>query len=281
MIDVAIASCLTLPEPDPDEEILLAALRARGVRAEVWGWDDPARDWSSARRVVVRSTWNYVHHAPAFLAWCEQVAPRLDNPIEVVRWNWHKRYLLELAARGIPVAPTRLVARREPRALDVVADGWDVVVVKPAVSAGSFATVRARRGEPAWAAADAHLARHAAERDMLVQAYLPSVEGYGERALVCIAGQLSHAVRKSPRFLGDDESVSEALPIAPAEAALAARVLAAAPRQDLLYARVDVAPGADAAPVLMELELIEPSLFLLQAPAALEKLVAAVCAKIA
>lgn len=101
-------------------------------------------------------------------------------------------------------------------------------------------------------------------------------EGYGERALVCIDGELTHSVRKSPRFHGDDESVSDALPITDAERALAERALAVAPGDDRLYGRVDVAPGPDGAPVIMELELVEPSLFLLQHPPALRRLVAAI-----
>ena len=122
---------------------------------------------------------------------------------------------------------------------------------------------------------------------MLVQAFLPAVEGHGERALVHIDGALTHAVRKQPRFAGDAESVSAAVAALPEEAALAERVLAeagaalglpAAP--PLLYARCDVAPGPAGSPVLMELELIEPSLFLAEAPAALERLVRAIAARL-
>jgi hypothetical protein len=111
-----------------------------------------------------------------------------------------------------------------------------------------------------------------AERDLLIQPYLPSVEGHGERALVWIDGEFTHAVRKSPRFADGAESVSEALPISSAERALGHAALRDVADQ-LLYARVDVALGFDGTPVLMELELIEPSLFLLQNPRALQRLV--------
>ena len=110
---------------------------------------------------------------------------------------------------------------------------------------------------------------------MLVQPYLPSVEGHGERALVWIDGEFTHAVRKTPRFADGIEQVSEALPISAAEHALGTAALAGL-ESELLYARVDVAPGADGAPVVMELEMIEPSLFLLQSPVALARLVDAV-----
>ncbi|MBU6379453.1 MAG: hypothetical protein KJS95_13110, partial [Gammaproteobacteria bacterium] len=109
--------------------------------------------------------------------------------------------------------------------------------------------------------------------DLLVQPYLDSVDDYGERALVWIDGEFTHAVRKTPRFAGGVESVSAALPITAAERAVGEAALAALAGGDLLYARVDVAPGADGSPVVMELELVEPSLFLLQHPPALQRLV--------
>jgi hypothetical protein len=109
---------------------------------------------------------------------------------------------------------------------------------------------------------------------VLVQPYLDSVEGHGERALVWIDGELTHAVRKSPRFIGDAEQVSAAVPIADEEAAVARAALAVAPTP-LLYARIDVARDEHGAPRVMELELVEPSLFFAQGPAALARLVAA------
>jgi hypothetical protein len=110
---------------------------------------------------------------------------------------------------------------------------------------------------------------------VLVQQYLPSVEGHGERALVWIDGALTHAVRKAPRFEGDREQVSPiAMSITPSEAALAERVLATVD-MPMLYARVDMAPGPDGGPVIMELELVEPSLYFAQSPAALDRMVRA------
>ena len=147
-------------------------------------------------------------------------------------------------------------------------------MVKPAVSAASFRTLRVGAGNREDG--EAHLQALLVERDVLVQSYLPSVEDHGERALVFIDGELTHAVRKSPRFEGDDEAVSlDAVPISTAEADLA-RLALAAVDGPLLYARVDVAPGPEGRPVVMELELVEPSLFLRQSAAALERFVAAI-----
>lgn len=275
MLDVALASCVRIPEPDPDQQPLMDALAGRGLRVATLGWDDPHVDWSQARLTVMRSTWNYPRRARDFLAWAESTAARsaLWNPLSVVKSNIHKSYLLDLERRGIAVAPTRLVRQGQTVPLAEVAGEWERVVVKPAVSAASLDTIRVERDD--FARGDAHLRMILATRDALVQPYLPSVEGAGERALVCVDGVLSHAVRKTPRFSAEEEQVSEALPIAPDERALAERALATV-AGPLLYARVDVARGADGRPLVMELELIEPSLFLVQHPPALERLAAAI-----
>jgi glutathione synthase/RimK-type ligase-like ATP-grasp enzyme len=232
--------------------------------------------WEDARLVVLRSTWNYPHRPQDFLDWVDRTARRagLLNPPAVVHSNIHKSYLLELERRGVPVVPTRLLRQGSGASLREAAADWDTVVVKPAISAASLDTLRVERDAPEG---EAHLRRLLATRDVLVQPYLHSVEGVGERALVWIDGQLTHAVRKHPRFAAEDESVSAALPIEDDERRLAEAALATAP-SPLLYARVDVARGADGRPVVMELELIEPSLFLMQHPQALERFADAIFA---
>jgi len=274
-----IASCAVLPEPDPDAAPLSAALTAAGVEHAVQGWDDADASWDGL--TVIRSTWNYPWMLESFLAWVDQVGDRLLNPANVVRWNAHKRYLLDLDAAGIPTTPTALLTTGSEASLASLCalQGWTDVVVKPAVSAGSFRTLKTHADDPDG---QAHLADLLTDRDVLVQPYLRSVEGHGERALVWIDGELSHSVRKTPRFQGMDESVSaEALPISDAEADLAQRTLAAIPFDDeLLYARIDMAPGPDGDPILMELELIEPSLFFNQAPGSLDRYVAALARRV-
>ena len=273
MLDVAIATCEVLPEPDPDAAPLSAALEAEGISHVFAGWSAP--EWPESRITLLRATWDYPWHLERFRPWIDDVARRSElwNPADVVRWNLHKRYLLDLEAAGLPVTPTELVEAASRESLDTILDrrGWTEAVVKPAVSAGSFKTLRTRRGD---LAGETHLRALAAERDVLVQQYLPSVEGYGERALVWVDGEVTHAVRKTPRFQGQDESVSEAMPVTDAERALADRAVRCAPGE-LMYARVDVAPDSDGSPVIMELELVEPSLFFPQGPAALKRLVGA------
>lgn len=271
---IGIATCVALPEPDHDESHLLAAAACAGVVARMAAWDDPSVDWTRFAAVVIRSTWNYVHHLDAFLRWLDDVArvTTVVNPAPVVRWNAHKRYLVELAARGLPVVPTTIIERgTDGRGLlDEAFASSSTLVIKPAVSAGSFATIRASVDDRARALA--HLATHAPARDLLLQPYLPSVETTGERCLVWIDGAFTHAVRKRARFAGDAEGTS-AVAIEPDERRTAERILRACPGP-LRYARVDLARDASGEPRLMELELIEPSLFLRDEPAAMARLVA-------
>ena len=282
-LDLAIATCKQLHEPDPDAAPLAAALARAGISNRLLPWDAPPTRWPAARMTLLRSTWNYAQHRDDFLRWAAATdsVSRLCNPLPVVRWNTHKSYLLELQQRGVPVTPTELLRQGQPAELEPLLQrrGWSEVVIKPAVSAASYRTRRFGPGSADRAAAQAHLSRLLAAGDTLVQRYLPSVERHGERALVWIAGQLTHAVRKSPRFEGGHEAVTDAVPVAPAEAALAQRAIQAAPGP-LLYARVDLAPGPDNTPVLMELELTEPSLFFDRSPAALERFVAAIATQL-
>ena len=257
-----------------DEPLLVAALEAAQVPTRVLAWDDPSVDWAAPRLVVIRSTWNYHHHPEAFLAWAESCGARLANPASTVEWNHHKRYLRDLEASGLPVVPTLwLTAGQEYDLPGLLKDrAWSDVVVKPAVSAGSHKTSRLR------APLDLTPLRElVASCDTMVQPYVSSVDTYGERSVICIDGSLTHAIRKSPRLSGQAESVSETLPIADDERALASGVLSLESILGKpLYGRVDIVRNDADRPMLSEVELIEPSLFLRQNPLALGKLVAAI-----
>lgn len=276
---VRIATCLKLPELDADEPWLAEALHAAGFDAQLVAWDDPAADWDAPIPTLIRSTWNYSLHVEAFRAWIDRAAAAapLFNPPAICHANLHKRYLLELAARGVPVVPTHLVERGQTADLPAVAAPWGAprIVIKPAIGASSRDTERFAPSDPAAAA---HLARLTAQGDALVQPYQTSVEGYGERSLVCLDGALSHSVRKTPRFGGDAEHVAGPFEIAEDERAVAAAALA--PYGDLLYARVDLARDDAGRPMIMELELLEPSLFLEHQPGAAERLVAALARRL-
>ncbi|AVZ76928.1 hypothetical protein SLUN_36840 [Streptomyces lunaelactis] len=265
-IRVALATSAMGRRWDVDLPRMVAALRERGVDAVPVAWDADDFDWSQCAAVVIRSTWGYADRWPEYLAWVDAVAAvtRIDNPAEVVRWNTDKRYLRELADRGVPVVPTRFVASGE----DVVLPEGPFVV-KPAVSAG--ARDSARYAEHHHDLAVRHItALHAAGATAMVQPYLSRIDE-GERALVFLGGAFSHAMRKGPVLtdvgvVDNDRAAHPGLaPHEPsaAELDLAAAALAAVPGQDThLYARVDMALGDDGSPVVMELELVEPNLFI-------------------
>jgi hypothetical protein len=197
------------------------------------------------------------------------------NSANIVHWNLHKNYLRVLEDAGVDVIPTVWFERGE--AVDLQATmrshNWNDVVIKPVVSASSFRTNRFGIDEADEG--QAFLAALTRDRDAMVQVYVPAVEGPGERALVWIDGELTHAIRKSPRFAGGIEQVSEALPVTEDDRAVVDRALACVGDQ-LLYARVDVVNEVDGKLLLSELELVEPSLFFLQHPAALQRFAAAI-----
>lgn len=258
-----VATCRTLPEVDVDEAPLMAALAKADIDARLTAWDDPHVDWSIPIPTIIRSTWNYALDVEAFLAWAERVSP-LINPVDVVRGNVYKRYLIELAQRKVPVVPTTLV---EQGATTPLPTGR--FVIKPEVGAGSLDTKLFTGGTDE---AYAHLASITARGAALVQPYMKSVEEYGERSVIFIDGELTHEIRKSPRFSGDAESVTGPHPIAPDERAVAEAALE--PYRDrILYGRVDMARDDDGQPMVMELELVEPSLFFAKFPPALDRYV--------
>ena len=228
-------------------------------------WDDPDVDWARFRLALVRTTWDYFLKPVDFLAWLERVPALVDvlNPPDVLRWNSHKSYLLELAGKGLPVTPTVLCPRGRAASLPalVAERGWGAVVVKPAVSGGGRLT---RRFEPARLAADGqvHLETVLAEGDALVQPFLPALHEGGERSYIFFDGVFSHAVVRPRTMEAVDVALPDGVALAPRaeEVALSERILAAMPGRTL-YARVDVATGPEGTPLLQELEVIEPRLF--------------------
>lgn len=278
---IALATCRALPEPDVDEPMVVDALRRAGAEVELLAWDDPDAPFERADLVIVRSTWNYFERVDEFVAWAERVgrATRLVNDAATIRWNAVKTYLLDLAARGVPIVPTEIARRGTACDLPalVAARGWERFVVKPLVSAGSFRTERFDRADAARG--QAFLDALLTDRDAMIQEWMAEVDGYGERSLVWIDGAITHAIRKAPRFAGGEESVSDEVPVADDERAFAERVLGPiASERGLLYGRVDTIRDRGELRI-MELELVEPSLFFKQSPRALERFVRAALAR--
>lgn len=277
MANVGIVTCIELPEPDPDQDLLLDTLSTAGLEAEMIAWDDPQADPTVFDLCVFRSCWNYHWHIDRFEEWVARAekVTALANSTDVVRWNLHKRYLRELESGGIPIIPTAWFDQGTKADLRATmnARGWGDVVIKPAISAGSWRTHRFgnRDIEDGQAILDEQLNDH----DTLVQRYMQSVEDPGERALIWIDGEVTHGVVKSPRFAAGVEQVSDAVPATRAEQQFAERALSTID-ESLIYARVDVVYNEHGELLVSELELIEPSLFFLQCPAALERFVAAI-----
>lgn len=281
MMRVALATYAELPQLAADDRLLRRTLSERGHRADAVVWDDPDVAWQDYDLIVVRSCWDYHLRPDAFRAWIsrlEALGAPLWNPPELLRWNLDKRYLLDLAARGIPVVPTVYLERGTTT--DLVAllaeRGWGEAVVKPAVAATAFHTWRT-------SAATAHgeqgrLAALLAERSVLVQPLMPQIAD-GEWSLLCFGGAFSHAVLKRPApgdFRSQDDFGGTVEPREPPPR-LVAQGMAMLAQLDRpwLYARVD-GLLVDGVFTLMELELVEPSLFLDVAPAVADRL-AAVC----
>jgi glutathione synthase/RimK-type ligase-like ATP-grasp enzyme len=254
-----------LPKPDLETPMLVHALHRLGVTASVRRWDEPF-GWAAAPLVVVRTPWDYFARRAEFLAWAHHVGrlTRLVNPASVLEWNSHKSYLLDLACAGVSTVRTTLVpaGAAAPDQRDVLRRHRGEVVIKPAVSVGALGALRARARS---AEAAAHLASSLDAGDVLVQPLERSVLTEGEASLIYFGGRFSHAVRKVPapgEYRVHDHHGGAVVPhtATAAQARVAAAALAAAPAPTA-YARVDLVRLAGR-PAVMELELIEPDLFL-------------------
>jgi glutathione synthase/RimK-type ligase-like ATP-grasp enzyme len=242
---LALATCDWLPELDPDDAPLRAAL---GDAAEPVTWSDPEVHWSAYDAVLVRTIWDYFERHDEFLAWLDRVDVPMWNPVDTLRWNSEKSYLRELEEAGIRTIPTAWEG--EVR--------WDEAIVKPLVAGGSLGLRRAEKGEPI-------------EPGYMAQPFIPDIVNAGELSLIFFDGEFSHAVRKTPaegdiRVQPEHGGIITAAEPTAAELAAAERVIAAAGR-DLLYARVDFVGDT----LLIELEAIEPRFFFSYAPDGAER----------
>jgi glutathione synthase/RimK-type ligase-like ATP-grasp enzyme len=288
---VALVTYDPRPEPSHDHglPVLLDALRAAGAEADAVFWDDGDVDWGGYDLAVIRSTWDYSWRVAEFVAWAERCGKvtRLANPADVVRWNTDKRYLGELAAAGVATVPTRYIAPGDA-AVDLPDDRE--YVVKPTTGAGSRYVARYTPDQRGTAVRQ--IARmHEEGLTAMVQPYMKGIDVGGERALLFFGGRFLHASRKRAVLVPGTAYDADKFPhpglepwtATPAELAVAERALAAVPdAPELLYARVDLVDGEggdgaeEGAPVVMELELVEPNLFLDLHPRSLPRVVEAV-----
>lgn len=293
-VAVALVTCRAARGLDEDLPPLVKAFAAAGASAEILDWDDGEVDWARFDLALLRSAWDYTERLPQFLAWVESTAARtlLINPVPVVRWNSDKHYLLELARAQLPVVPTRIAeagASARPVLEEFLSQHAGVeLVVKPAVGAGSRDARRHSRSDT-----DEILAHMQplldAGRSVMLQPYLESVDRDGETALMFIDGRFSHAIRKGP-LLPAGAPATAAL-FAPEdirprvagadELAVAERVMARLPFPTLLYGRVDLIRDEAGRPCVLELELTEPSLYLVYEPSSAQRFVTAALGRLA
>jgi hypothetical protein len=275
---VAFAASRDMLALDAGWPLLRDAVAAAGLEPAVAAWEDAAVDWAAFDLVVANYTWGYVIRREQFLDWAATVAARtrLVNPEPVLRWNSDKSYLADLATAGVPTVPTTRVppgAAWEPPARDYV--------VKPSVSSGAIEA--ARYVAQGVEAARAHVARlHRQGQTALVQPYLRAVDDGGETALVHFGGRFSHALVKAALLAPDAGTIfglwerQVVTPRTPRADQHAVAEFALRAVHDLVgpaaYARVDLVDGDDGRPVVMEVELVEPSLFLDLAPGAAVRL---------
>jgi glutathione synthase/RimK-type ligase-like ATP-grasp enzyme len=268
---VAIATCKGVLNEDYDDLQVIAALQRRGIIAVHAVWDDPTVDWSVFSLVVVRSTWDYSDRCGEFLEWAERL-PKVLNPLPILRWNTNKRYLDDLARHAIPVVPTRFL---EPG--DAFALPPGPFVVKPSISCSAKDTARYSVDE-AKSAREHVRQLQSAGRTVMIQPYLSGIEATGEISLMYIDGTYSHAICRDPSLKHsglpyEDEVIPLSVDVyenirkhepTTGELALAERVMSYVLQREpnLLYARVDLIPDANGEPIILEIELTEPTLFL-------------------
>ncbi|MGW4509174.1 ATP-grasp domain-containing protein [Streptomyces sp. NPDC004436] len=279
----AVACVTSTRDPDlcEDDRILLAALRARGIDPAILPWDDPSADWSAFALVVVVSPWDYPDRSQQFLKWYEQVSAvsAIANSVEAVRGNHHKGYLVWLAEAGAPVIPTVLV--RDPAEARAVAErhGWTDAVVKPVTALGGRGVALL---SSVWGP---HFGEAPGVGEWCLQPFLGSIRTEGEFSVVCIDGQLSHALVKRPpegdiRVHEGYGGTHEPYPLTPELVEAAQAVIDAADCRHELYGRVDLIRADDGRLRLVELDLTSPCLFFCHRPEAADDFADAVVRRI-
>ncbi|MDR0592526.1 MAG: hypothetical protein LBG60_04565 [Bifidobacteriaceae bacterium] len=295
---VALVTCREFPALDPYDAVLVPRLVSMGITAEAVTWDDPAVEWDAYDLAVVRSTWDYADRRDEFLAWARSV-PRLANPAPVLEWNTDKHYLADLQRRGVPVVATTWLepsAQLRARGLHTRMPALGDFVLKPAVAAGSIGAGRYTANDSyARGQAIAHALKLLdAGQSVLLQRYLPSVDTRGETSMVFLDGSYAYAVRKNAMLSGpvltgriyQTETLEGGYQPTDGELLVASSAIAAAmealgdPLRPFLYARADLIQGDDGAPVLLELELTEPSLFPELAAGGIDKVCRAIAGRL-
>ncbi|MDN4164968.1 hypothetical protein QWY31_05610 [Cytophagales bacterium LB-30] len=259
----------------PDEDLMVKeALEQKGFTVDLQVWDDESVNWETYEAVIIKSPWDYFDKPQAWFQWLEKMqalGSKVLNPVEILNWNSDKNYLLQMAAEGFSIVPTRVVEKPE-QLHSALFDtfGLDKLVMKPKISGGAKQTVILHQTESESLTKYAEWVK---EEAYLIQPFMEEVATVGEYSYVFFNGKFSHALLKTPSqgdfrvqhyFGGTIQSV------VPSEGVLAqAQAFIDQYAKGCLYARVDGVLRGEKL-FLMELELIEPYLFLFTHPQALE-----------
>ncbi|MCH8558727.1 MAG: hypothetical protein LAT84_12945 [Balneolia bacterium] len=251
-----------------DDRYLIEELKKRGFSAVRIDWSRPNVDWSAFRALVLRTTWDYYERFDEFSFWFNRVKneARLINPAAALEWNMHKSYLPELQQKGIPIVPVRMIKRGSGETLPALLEetGWNEAVVKPAVSGGARLTYRINRDS-----ADKHqelLKSHFEKEDFLLQPFMKQIQTTGEDTLMIFGDRYTHAIRKKAkpgdfRVQDDHGGTVEPLEPSPEQIELALNAMKAS-GFDLTYGRVDMVKDDEGRDLIMELEIVEPELWI-------------------
>jgi hypothetical protein len=273
---VTLVTCNAQPLLTRSDRALKEELEKLGASVRVAKWTDSEVDWSASNLTVIRSTWDGHTRFREFEGWLRRidVETRVCNPTEKILWNFEKRYLMDLQKRGVAIIPTIYFKANSRVSLYPTDVNWPDVVAKPSIGGSSFA-VRRFSMPAELSLLEDHLNGILTRTGALIQRFEATVTTLAERSLVFIGGEYSHAVRRIPFNTADtpdspefDHEAEEA------EIAFATNVLEASDSRELPFGRVDILPGPMGL-LLMELELIEPALFLTRWPGAAHKLASA------
>ncbi len=282
MTDITILTCQAYFAPEKpsaytdnillEYRLLKDALERLGLSVNRTYWDDPNYDWGQTRAVVFRTIWDYFERFDEFWPWLQRIQnqTQLINPMELLEWNIDKAYLFDLAQRGIPVVPSVLVKKGETRSLSAMAvqNNWTDLVVKPTIAGGGYLTYK--YGADELDQRQTQFDALVKDRDMLVQGYIPSITTRGEASLMVFGGVFTHSILKRAKtgdFRVQDDFGGSVHPYehTPDDVALAQKVMAQCSGVPA-YGRVDIVWNEHNQPMVSELEIIEPELWVRNAP---------------
>jgi glutathione synthase/RimK-type ligase-like ATP-grasp enzyme len=262
---IALVTCAEYPNLPDEERLMIAPLADLGITSEIKIWDDPQSDWGKYDAVILRATWDYHFKASSFLKWLDLLEIQkinVYNPAPILKWNVEKTYLREIASRGLPTVPTLWIPFESTAGLlkQIEQQWWARAIVKPTVSGGAHQTFLIDPSRDSTVRFP-----YPVGLPLMVQPYLPEIEEQGEWSFVFFGGQFSHCVLKKPRQ-GDfrvqiDHGGKYSPEMAPPDGLELAEHILKTLAFPLLYARIDLVRQEDRF-VIMELEFLEPALYL-------------------